>query len=396
MLKSGPGALSNNTYGPAVRTGSVSHPGPTPPFEASPLITNVSFGPVRWWNGSGDTWPTAWAPDGSVYGWCCDAANTGAFSPMSLWRLEGDPYSEDIVPALVAANPINYTALCADLGPTGPFPKINVKPGGMAALADGSLLVGVSCMNYGDDAVFNRQHNLQGFIGLSKDGGRTWTNATLVGAFAGRFSAPVFVSCGQGNAPCAAKDGGLLYVFFPGSFDNGAYWDNNDAMFLARVAEASVLDAAAYEFFSGLDGTGAPTWTTDAAQAQPSLQFGRMVGENAVSYNPYLQRYLVANFGFIDASGTPRPWHSKPYMSPHRTQLLFLEAENPWGPWRVFYRSDDSPPAPGLYTPTFPSAYMRPPVGSTAEMVLFFACLEGAPNCRYTLNYQTVVVTLSV
>ncbi len=68
-----------------------------------------------------------------------------------------------------------------------------------------------------------------------------------MGAFPGRFSAPVFVSCGQANDACTAKDDGFLYVFFPGAFDDNAYWDNNDAMFLARVPVADVSQAGAYQ-----------------------------------------------------------------------------------------------------------------------------------------------------
>ena len=113
-------------------------------------------------------------------------------------------------------------------------------------------------------------------------------------------------------------------MFFPGAVNDEAYWDNNDAMFLGRVAEASVDDAAAYEYYAGLDGSGAATWTSDTSQAQPSLYFGRMVGENAVFFNPFLGaggRYVIANFGLIDEEGDPRPWHSKPFMMPHRTQV---------------------------------------------------------------------------
>lgn len=36
-------------------------------------------------------------------------------------------------------------------------PSSNVKPGGPVALPDGSMRIGVTCINYGDDAVFNRQ-----------------------------------------------------------------------------------------------------------------------------------------------------------------------------------------------------------------------------------------------
>ena len=346
----------------------------------------------------GDTWPSAWAADGATYGWDCDAHG----SPMSLWRLDGSP-NGSVVPAPVGSlQPIDYHTLCAPYGKTGSFPLVNVKPSGMTALPasaaapNGTLLVGVSCMNYGDDAGFNRQHNLGGFIARSLDNGQSWANATAVGAFAGRFAAPAFVSCGRANAPCSAKDGGWLYVFFPGSEDGAAYWDNNDALWLARVPEAAPTDAGQYQFFTGLDPeSGAPQWTPDGSQAQPSLAFGRMVGENPVMYIPSLGRYLFANFGFIDDAGNPRPWHTQPYMSPHRTQLTLLEAAQPWGPWSVFWRDDDSFQAPGLYTPTFVSSWVQDREGDAVVLGMAFACLDGAPNCRYTLNYQQLTLAIN-
>lgn len=408
MLKNGPGSLQNNTFAPGtVTTGQVPKakpPGPTPPFPNSTFITGVQWGPVAWWDppqpNPGDTWPSAWAADGSSYGWDCD----GWGSPMSLWRLNGSPFEGNgsVSPTLQGSvQAIDYHTLCAPYGPTGSYPKINVKPSGMAALPatpsspTGTLLVGVSCMNYGDDPTFNRQHNLGGFIAQSEDAGLTWGNATPVGAFSGRFSAPAFVSCGRANAPCSAKDGGWLYVFFPGAVDNAAYWDNNDGLWLARVPQAKPTNASAFEYFCGLEAGGVPRWDPDASQAQPSLFYSLMVGENPVMYIPQLNRYLFANFGFLDSSGQPRPWHTQPFMAPHRTQLVLLEAPNPWGPWKQFWRDDDSFQAPGLYTPTFPSQWVQEVVGNKLSLGMAFACLGGSPACRYTLNYQTVELTLA-
>ena len=406
MLKNGPGTLVNNTYGPAVRTGfSAAAPGPTPPFPPSSFILNVSFGaPSSWGTSNGDTWPTAWAADGRLLGWDCDAHG----SPMSLWSLVGDAFAGNLSAEPVGSlQAINYTELCAPLGRTGSYPYINVKPGGMLALPataaapQGTLITGISCMNYGDDIGFNRQHNLAGFLSSSTDGGASWQNRTAVGAFSGRFSAPVFVSCGQANAPCSAKDAGLLYVFFPGADSNEAFWDNNDAMFLARVLEEQVLNASAYQFFAGLDGSSQPQWTADSSQAQAPISYGRMLGENTVFYNPFIGRYLVANFGFIDRAGSPRPWHTEPFMSPHRTQLVLLEAPEPWGPWSIFFRSDETGElplqSPGLYTPSFPSALMQPVQAGadSASMIMFFSCLGGPESCKYTLNYAEVTLQLA-
>lgn len=294
MLKNAVPPATHNTYGPSVRTGTVSRPpgpGPTPPFPPSTAITSVSFGPVRYWNGSGDTWPTAWAADGSVLGWVCDADNGGGFSPMGLWRLTGDPYSGPLAPTRVAAAPIDYVTLCAQYGKPSAS-ALNVKPAGALALADGTLWTGVSCMNYGDDPGFNRQHNLGGFVARSVDGGATWANATAVGAFGGRFAAPAFLACGRANAACA----GVVYAFFAAGLDGRAYWDNNDAVYLARVAESAVGDAAAYEYFAGTAAGvgvgvgGEPVWVPDAARAVPVISYPGMLGENVFTYHPVRRR----------------------------------------------------------------------------------------------------------
>ena len=51
---------------------------------------------------------------------------------------------------------------------------------------------------------------------------------------------------------------------------------------------------------------------------QPVIYYGRMIGENPIMYIPSLGRYVLANFGFLGDDGNPRPWHTQPFMSPHR------------------------------------------------------------------------------
>jgi hypothetical protein len=171
--------------------------------------------------------------------------------------------------------------------------------------------------------------------------------------------------------------------------------DNNDALFLGRIPEATPTDVTQLQYFAGLEAGGAPRWSADALQAEPSLFYSLMVGENPVMYVPQLGRYLFANFGFLDAAGAPRPWHTEPFMTPHRTQLVLLEAPHPWGPWSMFYRDDDSFQAPGLYTPTFPSQWVGELQGDQLQLGMLFACLGGPATCRYTLNFQNVTFTLA-
>jgi hypothetical protein len=82
-----------------------------------------------------------------------------------------------------------------------------------------------------------------------------------------------------------------------------------------------------------------------------------------------------------------------------RTQLLMLEAPQPWGPWSVFYRNDDFGSdwiAYGSYGTTLPAKFHRPIINGTADMTLFFSCGNGLSGCFYTLNTVTIRLTLGI
>ena len=56
----------------------------------------------------------------------------------------------------------------------------------------------VSCFNYGDDAVFNRQRYGPAWIITSHDNGVTWNEtATKTDMFTGRLAAPRFIQYGK-------------------------------------------------------------------------------------------------------------------------------------------------------------------------------------------------------
>ena len=110
-----------------------------------------------------------------------------------------------------------------------------------------------------------------------------------------------------------------------------------------------------------------------------------------MTWHAALGRFVMANVGLIDDDGEPRPWHQQPRMSPHHTQLTMFEVAAPWGPWSHFYRDDDSQQAPGLYTP---AACHQPLVSNQTSMLLISSWLDGAPNCRYTLNWQAEAMTV--
>ena len=84
-----------------------------------------------------------------------------------------------------------------------------------------------------------------------------------------------------------------------------------------------------------------------------------MTGENHVSYNPGIRRYIMGNYSFLDEAGNPRPYHSTGGWpaSALRSQLTLFEAPEPWGPWSSFYQ-DDNWGTYGDYQPSFPTKWI--------------------------------------
>lgn len=379
---------------------------PPPPFPPSQAIAGAVVGANRTvWRGppgAGDTWPTAWTAAGRTLAWVCDTA----LGPMGLTEFTGDPYAQALNVSVIVGDPLDWLTLCAPYNASRKEDFGNVKPGGFAEIG-GVLYVGATCIDYGfNSTLFVRQRDITGWIASSTDNGLTWANVTSVTSFPGRFSAPTFTSCGRG-LPCRDPDSSLdwVYVFFTGSgFNDDTYWENGDATYLARVAPvpAAITSPPAYQYYAGLSADGRAQWSPDATQAQPVMTYGRMMGQNAIHYNAEIGRWLVANYGFVDVvSGNPRPWHQSPWHQLNtlrRSQLVMLEAPEPWGPWSVFYRDDDFGSAwnaSGAYGTTFPAAFHKPlAADGTAEMILLFSCGNGLAGCEYKLNYINVTVTL--
>jgi hypothetical protein len=341
----------------AASEGQLMSPKCVPPFPKSSLITKVVFDKYRFHKGDGDTWPLTWASDGNLYG----AAGDNMGSPMNFWKIIGAPGGEWWV-ELIDKLPIDPAAYCQR-------PNIDhkngVKPGGVLSI-NGKLYFAVENMNYGDNPKFNRQHNVNAWIVTSTDFGKTWNrSATPQDFFTGRLGSPHFLQFGKDYE--GARDG-YVYVFFAAGDDGNAYWENNDYILLGRVAKDRMLNRTAWEFFTGTGASGEPNWNKDDKLAEPVFRYPLMTGEDHVSYDRGIKRYLLGNYGFMDEGGNPRPYHQLTWpTSVYPSQLTLYEATEPWGPWTLFYR-DDNWGTYGDYNPSFPTKWMSED-GKTLWMV---------------------------
>ena len=333
----------------------------TPPYEKSDFIINAEFDFRRYHQGNGDMWPITWGLDGHLYA----AAGDNRLSPCNFWRIRGEPYTprggsydgESYQNCwfldLINNYPLDPVKYCrrADV-----HPLRGIKPAGLLDV-EGCMYFAVQLHNSGTNPDFNRQENVSGWIITSWDYGQTWNEtATPIDFFTKRLSSIHFVQ--QGGSGYRNALDKFVYATFPCARDGRSYWENGDCMLLGRVQTRHIIDREHWEFFTGLDKNNAPVWSKDGDKASEIFAYPSMTGENHVSYNQGLNRYIMGNYSFLDDDGNPKPYHNLHWPdNTKRCQLTLYESEKLWGPWKLFYQ-DDNWGYWGGYQPAFPQKWM--------------------------------------
>lgn len=331
-----------------------------PPYPRSDLIAAVLFSKYRFHKGDGDMWPITWADDDNMYGGAGD--NMG--SPMNFWKITMS--NRDLMPtvSLINNRPVDHRAYCRIVGQEKPN---SIKPAGLLHV-DGVMYFAVESQNYGDNPEFNRQHNTNGWIVTSSDYGVSWDcGATPTDFLTGRLASCHFLQFGKSYD--GARDE-FVYAYFPGVGDDGnSYWENGDCILLGRVPRDSILTRDAWEFYVAVDESNVPSWSADDTKAAAVFRYPLMTGEDHVSYNAGIKRYILGNYGFHDGKGNPFPHHQMAYphidddgnmtenIAAEHSQLALFEAPEPWGPWSLFFKQDCWGQF-GIYQPCFPTKLM--------------------------------------
>jgi hypothetical protein len=329
---------------------------PEPNCSRSKLIRSVVFAKYRAHKGDGDMWPITWAADNFLYG----GAGDNSRSPMNFWRIHGNKWLEWV--ELVDRLPIDPKVYCQR---PRVHPEWGVKPASLLGM-DGILYFAVELHNYCEEPAFNRQCNINSLIITSKDCGKTWDRtATPLEFFTGRLASPHFVQFGRDYE--GARDE-YVYASFPAGQDGKSYWENADLLLMGRVRREKLLSRSDWEFFTGHDSNGRPGWDKDERKAKPHFEYFHMTGENHISYDKGLKRYLMANYAFLNKDTMePQPYHQKWPESIYPSQLTLYESPEPWGPWSLFHKDDDFGTY-GVYQPSFPTKWMDD-TGTKLKMV---------------------------
>jgi hypothetical protein len=116
---------------------------------------------------------------------------------------------------------------------------------------------------------------------------------------------------------------------------------------LMKVKESLIEDRSKYEYFSGTDEEGKPTWSTEMDKAE--LVVDDTVGELSVVWSPYLERWIMT------------------YLKEGQG-VVIREGLSAWGPWGEAIDLVTSSEYPGLYGP-----YMNPRYMEEGGKTIYFA-----------------------
>jgi hypothetical protein len=295
-------------------------PPPPAPGASSAVITGATFNTSshrREAPGS-DNWPLTWSADDNQYALWGDGGGFGGTeddgrASLGVARIEGDSG--------------NYRGVN----------RFGGKGGECASTIDGKshgAPISIGGVLYAWITPASGTEGYQSFtLYRSRDQGCTWTRLSVSFARADdHISFGSFVQFGRDNA--AARD---AYIYTVATEVNDtsslAIVQKPGRVMLVRVPATSIEDRGTYEFFAGMDSSGQPQWSADAADRLAIYEDQDGVGPfPQMTLVPGLDRMVYAN---QHGSGSGN--------AGAQSLLTLAEAAQPWGPWHVFHHAQFFP-----------------------------------------------------
>jgi hypothetical protein len=330
-----------------------SKPPPGCPFAPSRELTGVLFTGVHSDYRCGDTWYPSWASDDNLYSPWTDGVTDGVSSSSAgESAATGNAVMKGDDPLKLE---IRNTSAPQ---PASPRPYEGRYPCG-SLVHDGVWYYGTYCLG----PAARVQHDgtdwnwpvLGPFCGfrISKDHGKTWIPSPLSPSrplfpeparFLGpvKMGAPHFVDFGK---DMEHSPDGKAYLVGMGAADDdpeprfaNLSWITGDQVYLARVRPSvqTINDVTNYEFFSGNDDAGTPSWTSDFAKIRPLAEWNDHMGCVTVTYDAPLAKYLMCvtdgwptvakmNSYILESDRITGPWRLVVYMKDFGEQGYFLD-----------------------------------------------------------------------
>ena len=200
---------------------------------------------------------------------------------------------------------------------------------------------------------YSKHGGIPGII-LSRDGGKTWTDAPNKDTprFLGpNFGNLQFIGFGPGYTQVPEQLGNFVYAI-----SNDSNWESGDHLYLARVPRDKILERTAWEFFAG--DAQAPSWTKEENDAKPIFKDLGHCGHSDMTYNQGLKRYLLSVFSdTVPHKETATVADTKLWEK--QTELQVYEGVTPWGPWALVYQENPwGGPEHACYLPHLPAKWL--------------------------------------
>ncbi len=314
-----------------------SEPPPGCPFPKSASLVGVGFTGRHAEYTHADTWYPSWAADGNLYSPWTDG-NVNGLGSSSAGAEASTGHA-----TILGSDPLHLVVTNQGIFKSSPRPYEGRYPCG-SLVHDGVWYYGTYCLHPNGqvprDGIPYNWPWLGPFVGFrwSTDLGKTWTQTPctpeqpLFGEHAlhgepVKIGAPHFVDFGQ--AMQHSPDGKAYLIGHGASVGPDgrrfAYncWITGDEIYLVRVTPsiANMNDAAKYDFFTGDDASGQPTWSKDFQAIKPIAAWRDNMGCVTMTYDAPLKKYLMC---VTDGGNT---------VSRFNTYLL--ESDRLTGPWKL-------------------------------------------------------------
>lgn len=288
------------------------------PYPQSEVIKGIEWASkdtiIRLGKG-GDNWPMTWGDDNALYTAYGDA---NGFEPKLPKKLS-----------------LGFGRV---LGAPPQVRGENIRADGLEAAGDGKHGPKASGLLMVDGVLCLLARNLDhAQLAWSSDHGGTWQWAKW--KFTESFGCPTFLNFGANYA--GARDE-FVYIYSP---DAPTAYERADQLVLARVPKSRMLDADAYEVFTGLH-AGAPQWSRDFAKRGPIFRNPGACYRLGVTYHSELKRYLLCMTGL----GSDTRFAGG---------FGIYDAPEPWGPWTTVFFTPLWDTGPGE-TSSLPTKWMLP------------------------------------
>ena len=199
-----------------------------------------------------------------------------------------------------------------------------------------------------------------------------------------------FITIAQFGKDYSENNDGYVYLYSPEGKEK------SNRLNMARVKKDDILNRKKWEYFVETDENDNAKWTQNLNNRGLVHEFpsgwGFYSWLPSVVWNKKLGVFIMATAG-TQAPGTGKVLEN--YMHYETGALMFLWAENPWGPWKEFYWNkkwfaDD--PENRLYLPQLSPKWISE---DGKDMYMIFSDAGRGFSKRYLWNMQKIHIVLS-